>query len=90
MHFCCALQAVFVDSDNTVLYGSNCSVGLLTADNTLILPPDEDGLANFAVQELAAHTLEVRVALPTTCVPACGVVSMELRCLHRCCGGVSI
>lgn len=53
-------QAVFVDSDGTVLYGSNCSIGLLTTDNTLVLPPDEDGLANFGVQELAAHTLEVR------------------------------
>lgn len=50
--------AVFVDSDGTVLYGSNCSIGLLTTDNTLVLPPDEDGLANFGVQELAAHTLE--------------------------------
>jgi hypothetical protein len=54
---------VFVDSDGTVLYGSNCSIGLLTTDNTLVLPPEEDGLANFAVQELAAHTLEVRGCL---------------------------
>lgn len=56
----CALQAVFVDTDGTVLYGSNCSIGLLTTDNTLVLPPDGDGLANFAVEELAEHTLEVR------------------------------
>jgi hypothetical protein len=55
-----ALQAVFVDPDSTVLYGSCCSIGILTADNTLVLPPDGDGLANFAVQELADHTLEVR------------------------------
>jgi hypothetical protein len=54
------VQAVFVDSDGTVLYGSNCSIGLLTTDKTLVLLPDEDGLANFGVQELAAHTLEVR------------------------------
>jgi len=54
------VQAVFVDADDTVLYGSNCSIGLLTADNTLVLPPDEAGLAGMAVRELVEHTLEVR------------------------------
>lgn len=48
-----------MDTDGTVLYGSCCSIGLLTTDNTLVLPPDGDGLANFAVEELAEHTLEV-------------------------------
>lgn len=62
----CAAQAVFVDSDGTVLYGSNCSIGLLTTENTLVLPPDEDGLASFAVQELVAHTLEVRALCHVT------------------------
>lgn len=48
-----------MDPDGTVLYGSDCSIGLLTADDTLVLPPDGDGLANMAVQELVEHTLEV-------------------------------
>lgn len=50
---------MFVDGEGTVLYGSNCSIGLLTTDNTLVLPPNEAGLANMAVQELAERTMEV-------------------------------
>lgn len=61
------LQAVFVDPDGTVLYGSNCSIGLLTTDNTLVLPPDEAGLSGMAVQVLAARTLEVRACLFVGC-----------------------
>jgi hypothetical protein len=73
-----ALQAVFADPDGTVLYGSCCSIGILTADNTLVLPPDGDGLANFAVQELADHTLEVRTNVGVA-VSKCVYV-----CLCRC------
>jgi hypothetical protein len=71
-------QAVFVDPDGTVLYGSDCSIGLLTTDNTLVLPPDGDGLANMAVQELVEHTLEV------CCVCECSGVGWTIE---RVCGG---
>lgn len=56
----CLVQAVFLDADDSVLYSSRGSLGILTRDCTLVLPPAEGGLAGMAVEVLAAHTMEVR------------------------------
>lgn len=57
-----SMQAIFVDDDNNVLTGPDCSIGLLTQDNVLVIPPDEGGLAGMAAKNVAELCMQVRNA----------------------------
>lgn len=52
-------QAIFVDDEQTVLYGPDCSIGILTPDNVLVIPPDEGGLAGMAAKNVAELCMQV-------------------------------
>ncbi|KAF8055828.1 hypothetical protein HT031_006603 [Scenedesmus sp. PABB004] len=45
---------IFVDADGTVLRGPDCTIAMLTRDGTLVVPPDESGLAGMAARNVAA------------------------------------
>jgi hypothetical protein len=63
---CCnnvCLQGIFVDDDNTVLSGPDCSIGILTRDGALVIPPDDTGLAGMAARNVADLVMQVRCSL---------------------------
>lgn len=43
-----------------MLYGPDCSIGIFTRDNVLVIPPDEGGLAGMAARNVAELCMEVR------------------------------
>jgi hypothetical protein len=50
---------LFVDSEGTVLSGPDCSIGILTRDGALVIPPDETGLAGMAARNVAELAMQV-------------------------------
>jgi hypothetical protein len=66
-----SLQGVFVDSEGTVLSGPDCSIGILTRDGVLVIPPDDTGLAGMAARNMAELAMQVRCC----CVSAAAVRS---------------
>lgn len=51
---------MFVDPDDVVLYGPDCSIALLTEEGVLVVPPDEGGLAGMAARNIASLVPQVR------------------------------
>jgi hypothetical protein len=64
---------VFVDAEDTVLSGPDCSIAILTRDGALVIPPDDTGLAGMAARNVADLVMQVRCLQHDTGFGSCVV-----------------
>eukprot|EP00878_Enallax_costatus_P027491 GHUV01029608.1.p1 GENE.GHUV01029608.1~~GHUV01029608.1.p1 ORF type:complete len:237 (+),score=45.98 GHUV01029608.1:496-1206(+) len=61
--------AIFVDDAGNVLTGPDCSIGMLTQDNVLVIPPDDGGLAGMAAKNVAELCMQYKALEPDDNLP---------------------